>query len=270
MLVLLIGNGRTITNIVQNNQSLQRLSIFLDATGSVTNFATSGTFNSKSVNNGYIAQNLVILYDGKYNTRSGYNTEATTWQDLSGNDKDATLDGGYWQDNGVVLDGLDDGVFVGSNLQDIFSINNTIEIKVKFDELNSRDLIFGNYPNTNNINYEKYNLNNDTRLWVNGGNYSTYFGGAYTSNTDKYTLTYVWNKTEKKVEQYINGILRYTFTNDEIGNYNFTNFTSAWIGRDNRGAGNVAMKGTVYSFRVYNRNLTGDEITNNYNVDSSN
>lgn len=54
----------------------------------------------------------------EYKTQAGgHSTTVATWQDLSGNGNNGTLQGGTWQENGLLLDGTDDGVKI--NRQDL-------------------------------------------------------------------------------------------------------------------------------------------------------
>lgn len=57
---------------------------------------------------GYVKEGLQLYYDGIHNTRNGNNPNATAWEDLSGNKNDTTMynmdtDTGYYEENGYVF-----------------------------------------------------------------------------------------------------------------------------------------------------------------------
>ena len=61
----------------------------------------------------------------EYKTQAGgHSATTTTWQDLSGNGNNGTLQGGKWQTNGLLLDGTNDGVKI--NRQDLITM--TVEM----------------------------------------------------------------------------------------------------------------------------------------------
>ena len=220
-----------------------------------------------SFESNYLNSNLIMHYDGRNNTGNGYSSNATSWVDLSGNNRNGTLTGGIWNSLGLSFDGNDDNVYIGNQLKDLFKNNNTVEINVRFDVLSARDVLFGNYDVSNNINYEK-TTTNGVRTYVNAGKYDNNIASMYTSTTEVYTTTFVWDKINGKILLYINGILKNTFTSAEISNYNYE-YPAAYIGRDNR-TGATALDGTIYEVRVYDDILTAEEIKNNYYMDVMN
>ena len=45
----------------------------------------------------YVTSNLILHYDGMNNTGTGHSSSTTVWKDLSGNNKDGTLNGCTWR-----------------------------------------------------------------------------------------------------------------------------------------------------------------------------
>lgn len=46
---------------------------------------------------GYVTNNLMLHYDGIINSGTAHNSSVTTWKDLSGNNRDGTLNGCTWR-----------------------------------------------------------------------------------------------------------------------------------------------------------------------------
>ena len=80
--------------------------------------------------------------DGRNNTGNGYNSTVTTWNDLSGNNNNGTINGAIWDDNGLSFDGEDDVVFLGQ----INSNYLTYEAQFSINEIKAnRNNVLGNY-----------------------------------------------------------------------------------------------------------------------------
>lgn len=78
------------------------------------------------------------------------------------------------------------------------------------------------------------------------------------------SISYTLNKFNKQFNFITNGIIRETITKEAFSKkYDFTN---AWIGRDCR-TGDTCLQGTIYTIRIYNRELSNEEIQHNYNID---
>ena len=214
---------------------------------------------------GYVSDGLILHYDAIQNTREGHNSQATVWEDLSGNSKDSTLKGGIWAGNSLILNGSNEGVYIENKLSDLFKADNTIEIRVQFYE-DGRDIIIGNYSVSNNINYEKYS-NKQCRIYFNNGKLSEYSNSNTLNIGNFQTLTYVMNKKDGRIEIYkdSNKIDSATVESSHITNYN-SDWNSVWIGKDSR-TGSTCLKGEIRSVRVYNRILSSEEIIKNNQID---
>ncbi len=231
---------------------------------------TTPTTPTISYEANYVKSGLILHYDGRNNTGAGHQSVTSTWTDLSGNGKHGTIVGGVWTENGLSLDGVDDGVFLGSNLIDIFKSNNTLEISVMTSVLNSRDIYFGNYDVVNSINYEKRQAGMgpaQTRVYVNTGAYNGETPGIHHDGVVE-TYTWVWDKTNGQIIQYRNGNIIAIYSSPQISNYSY-NWSNAYVGRDSR-TGSTSLAGTIYNVRAYNKTLTQDEIIQNYNADKAN
>lgn len=222
----------------------------------------------------YVQDGLVLHYDGINNTGDGHDATATIWKDLSGNGNDGELqnfdmsDESGWTSNGLVLDGTDDGIYLADKMIDLYKDNATIEIVLNFTNSNNRDIIFGNYKQSNSVNIERGTSTGDyplrCRFYYNGGavDYVT-SNDIYEVNTD-ITIGYLFNKTDTSITFLKDGEIKESISNSNFGeDYDYT---SAWIGRDERGD-STSLQGSIYAIRIYNRLLTQEEIQQNYELD---
>ncbi len=216
---------------------------------------------------GYKYEGLILQYEGNNNTGNGHDMYTSTWKDLSGNSNDGSLENilyhsrSGWQYGAIGLDGVDDGIYLGNKLKDIFKNNNTIEILTQMDELSARDIFIGNFSTANSINYEK-DVNNALRAYINNGAIDKRTRNIITNNQETYQISYVFQHETNQIFIYVNGEQVFTSTEAEIGNYNY-DWLNVWIGRDSR-TGETSLKGKIYGVRIYNQALTAKEIENNY------
>jgi len=207
--------------------------------------------------NSIIQSGLVLHLDARiFNTVSG-----TTWFDLSGKGYHGTLTNGptfnSTNQGGIVFDGTNDYV----NL--VYSIitgtgNFTINQWVQSTSDNIGGCTFGNY---NAGNLEIFFGTNYIGMWLN--NNSTYLGTSpYSVTLPEFTTSPVMitaGRSGTTTFFYINGILKKQGSSSAvIGTGNFrigTNTTTT-----------EQFKGTVYTTQIYNRALTQEEITHNYNL----
>ncbi len=231
---------------------------------------SSGSTSEEDMIKVYSKEGLMLYYDGINNTRGGHDDKATTWTDLSGNDRDAELkyfsytEGSGWSKNGIVLDGTDDGVWVGDHLKDLFKDKAYIEFTLNLKMDNARDILMGNHNNvSNNMSFERYS-NTYLRFWWNSGKPDhRYNKSVFTANT-LIVVGYEYDKEAKSMSTYVNGKFSETYKSDNYAENQ--DFTKVWIGRDSR-TGETVMNGTIHAVRIYNRLLTQEEKNMNYITD---
>ena len=231
---------------------------------------SSGSTSEEDMIKVYSKEGLMLYYDGINNTRGGHDDKATTWTDLSGNDRDAELkyfsytEGSGWSKNGIVLDGTDDGIWVGDHLKDLFKDKAYIELTLNLKMDNARDILMGNHNNvSNNMSFERYN-NTYLRFWWNSGKPDhRYNKSVFTANT-LIVVGYEYDKEAKSMSTYVNGKFSETYKSDNYAENQ--DFTKVWIGRDSR-TGETVMNGTIHAVRIYNRLLTQEEKNMNYITD---
>lgn len=208
----------------------------------------------------YVKDGLILHYDAIDNTGSGHNATTTTWKDLSGNNNDATITGGTWENNHLKIATSNrdtNGIKTNNN----FPINftNTFNIVFQYTSDENVQPIFGSRSSTTNgFMLFNYVSNDGLALDTNGSNTRTKLTDRLKINTI-YNLTLTTSNNVAKI--YINGELINTvnITGTDL-NLPLTIFSSN--AQDNS-------VGNVYSVKVYNRELTEQEIKQNYDTDNS-
>ena len=216
----------------------------------------NGTFDEV---NGPIVTNGLQLWLEAANPNS-YSGTGTTWTDLSGNGNNGTLNNGVGFDSfngGLVFDGSND--YVDLNTNNIITGTNpfTFSCFYTITAFNSGGEIFGNYGVGSTTDY----------LWISGEygvylNGSVYFPGPLGPGTYHMAVT---RDSAGLVILYKNGVQvnSGTLASSILANKNFR------IGADVTSSGVVGgelLNGKIYQQLVYNRALTADEITQNYNA----
>ena len=190
--------------------------------------------------------------------QTSYPTTGTTWNDLVGSNNGTLTNGPTFNSNGassnIVFDGTDD--YVISNISKS-SFPNLITLSICFKLLSFIDvkglLQFAN-------------VLSDGTPWIlirtNGSNtMSWYLNGGYQINqtiltNTVYFLDLTYDGTTWRA--YKNGVLDGNWTGP-FGSYNGNYF---WVGNGYNGYINMQ----VYNTKLYNRNLSSQEILQNYNA----
>jgi hypothetical protein len=202
-------------------------------------------------------------------------TSGTTWTDASGNGYNATLQGTptYVSNNGGGIR-LNNTTFGGTDYisvpYNIASTTSTIEIVASFNPTSNWATIWGNEAYSFNRGYFAYMANASTITW-----------GSPTANTTNAIITasnvirhwtFVINGTSKSL--YLNGTqLGTTATLNNPGSYATSEFyfgarhTNGGTGpADKMNNSNSSLYPVFYQMRLYNKALSGSEITQNYNA----
>lgn len=238
---------------------------------------SSGT---ESINTAYVEEGLILHYDSLNNTGKGHSETTTVWKDLSKNDNDANISGATWVENYLSFDGIDD---IASTIKDLnFEESKALTIEFIGQNNNTRGtkIIMELYENSNiadcgfyvdtgeygyqditmamkydrggNINHKMVNNIFDNTF----SNYTIQFDS--TKPYDQYISIYK-NRTEYEVGLVGDGLAVADLSNRTILNHKL------YIGARFDGTLNSNMN--IMAIRVYNRELTQDEIKQNYDVD---
>jgi hypothetical protein len=214
---------------------------------------------------GYVTNGLQLLFDGKDNQGTGsHSNTATTWKDLSGNNKNGTLTkmdtNSCWTNEGLKFDGVDDCVMV--------------------TEMNYENVTLEAVASAKMRSKTQYVIAN-----VEGGGYGIYFTSgkklgaqifgatskAYKSMTSavktadrKYSWSGSYDASIQKVRWSGDTFYAQTVLNEPIGKP-ANNTYIAIGGNPSRNYVNADyLEGTVYCARIYNRALTDEEVSVNF------
>jgi len=222
---------------------------------------------------GYVSNGLMCLYDGEYNSKFGKSKKTKTWYDLSKNNNNATLKNfdfnktSGWTGNSLLLDGKNDWV----SMQKIYNNNMTVEIALKI--LNEKDgkklYVIDNYE-SGGMGIEK-NTSGYMLGAVNvDGSYYTALSNNKINDNKKYSLTLqydgsniLYRENDIKYNTYAEGRIK-----EPINSTRFAlGVNASGENYDNMESSEAFNNFEVYSVRIYNRALTDEEISQNYNVD---
>lgn len=235
----------------------------------INSFGTPNTTSDGSVSITCFSNSGLVLHLDAGNTTS-YNGSGTTWNDLSGNGSNVTLTNTtYSSANGgsIVFNGTTSYADFTANIGNTNVV--TVEMWVKTNSLTSPiGMYFG---------FGLYDV------WTSGGNigYNTSAGdlqGVNSSQVDLLGIVGGWRhlvfvmnsgaKTNNKI--YVNGesqTMSQVYGTFNTANANFNSGVgriSSW-----RNDLNWRMNMHVANFKIYNRELTQQEITNNFNANKS-
>ena len=201
--------------------------------------------------------------------KDSYNRTGTTWNDISGNGNNGTLTNGPTFDSedygSIVFDGVDDYVNLGDVLFPSGTTDFTIDIWVNFKDSVVNDYVFSKGSAAAGI-------AGSTFYMVTGTNYVRFTATDSTPTRSTsvehqgvvinqwYNFTYTYNGTT--ITGYRDG--GNIMTNTSItGSLQYVN-QPIRIGTHTYGSANPNMD--VSNFKIYNRALTQDEITQNFNA----
>jgi hypothetical protein len=218
-----------------------------------------------------IVTNGLVLNLDAINPNS-YPQSGTIWYDTSGNNNNGTLTNGTaWIPNGsqtsFSFDGVDDLVNCG-NTTSILSITNQLTFGgfVKFNTFGTfRRFIFkdngteGVFESFYNPNVSKF----DFELVTSSGRTSVRSTTTPSINTIYYLIgTY----DGLNIKIYVNGVLENTVS--KTGNISIGPGGGLFLGNTNGGANPYSfyLNGNIYSTQIYNRALSADEVSQNYNA----
>ena len=244
-----------------------RLDIGYNSIGTVMNFTIRVAGFQAEVGS------LVTDY---YPTTGTIKNRGTTWTDLSGNGNNGTLTGGptYSSSNGgsIVFDGSNDYVS-GPTFSSVlnYQTSGTIECFFKIISSPSADFVdiwgFANQSTTRVIWFESSTIVLDNLRFVwrlssgSLGAIDTNIAPSTNRNINQVVCSYEVISTDITFRVYING----TFYNSSTVSGSLTNSPSLPLSI----GGNLGIQSfncNIYNFKIYNRALTAQEISQNFNA----
>jgi len=212
----------------------------------------------------YSQKGLLLHYDGIENTSNGHSNSVATWYDLSGKGNNGTVNNSAtWNNNYLSFDGTDDYISITNN--PLYKNKYTINFVVLGNTLSSHTL----YSNRSSMG------TGISIFWLNTGNIR-FDTGATTyqwntgiavpvSNINVITLT----KNSIGRKMYLNGneVATTTTVGDSTGLTN--GITTIGVSQTSGASFSNYFSGSIYSYMVYDRVLTNNEIKENYKLNAS-
>lgn len=225
---------------------------------------------------GYEKLGLVLQYDGVNNTKAGHSDTTGIWEDLVEN-KNGKLqnfsqsEGSGWTAKGLQFDGIDDWV---KSINPLFKqIGDTPNMTVEIVYSNSKEDYQGIISFTHHVNQYAYmdlwpTGQYGTMIWFYYDNWDTSerkIDSVSFENIYNKTLTVSYGKNDTKRFAYKNGNnLSYL---DMAYQYSGWKGDQFYLGRAIDDEIHYYFQGIINSVRIYDRELTTEEIQNNYQVD---
>lgn len=208
-----------------------------------------------------VKDGLVLWYDFKTIKNTSFNnTTATNLYNNNNNNngilKNFSYNGESGYNNGLKFDGIDDYISLDMSIGKNFSISTTVYIDNVANNyiLSSSNVYF--YLRKSGYHLDLSIVNNLSRQELfRVDNFFVEFLNK------KINISYVIDSDNKKVYLYINHSLYKTFNMGEVARSNM-NITGIGVWNNN-----YFFKGSIYSFKVYNKSLSNDEIEHNYNLE---
>ena len=210
-----------------------------------------------------VTDGLVLALDAA--DVSSYPGSGTTWTDLSGNGNNGTLTNGpTYSDSSILFDGSDDYVRLPASSTLGKSIYYTTSAWIRYEDTGYTGWMIV----CDSVNY---GVGGGYMMWISSDSPATgkllaSYDGSWRFSTIRIppnTWTNVCiSKNNNQVSFYVNGQFDITRT------YNFNSSTSSTvvdIGRSPRNP-NYRFNGNISQVSIYNRALTAQEISQNYNA----
>jgi len=219
--------------------------------------------NMTVLNNNYpsiVTDGLVLNLDAGF--VSSYPRTGTTWKDLSGSGKVGNLI------NGVGYDSENNGSLVFDGVDDYILLSSSVTVSIPFTlsaTLNTIDISPSNGRQISGYSGNRFRLLPNRGVWLAGSDSTSETRGIVFINTPLYPIGEDFNLTvtvglDNVVIIYVNGVNVYssTFTYTD-----FLTFRTSTIGEWFTSSP-VRLYGDLYSYRVYEKVLSPDEVLQNY------
>lgn len=241
----------------------------------------------KNIGLGYIKKGLALHYDGIVNTRSGNNPEAISWEDLSENKNDTIMynmnsDNGYYEENGYVFKENSSYMEISKEFPINTEEGNTIEVVcnpyIGSPYVSQIPIWFGTPEAINGTSIMLVITHNDYNSPYIGRMNTSYFPpqnntivrGKNVSIATTIPIEAYGQQTTNQTTApniYINGDFLYKLNKISTTASAVQN-KKCEIGRSwQHLAENRSFYGKIFAIRVYNRQLTEEEIRSNYEID---
>lgn len=236
---------------------------------------TSNDFASGNSSPNIVTSGLLVHLDAS--NSSSYSGSGTTWSDLSGNGNHATLGNGVTYSNehsgSMSFDGVDDYISMPSSSFPTGNFPFSVDTVVNWEN-GYHDVLFYYGYDRGQPETPVFSINNSNHLVFEFGSGHGYLEGTTSlTQNQNYLLTVTYSGSE--INLYIDGQLEATraYSGANLRTDNAVNGDNAAIGQTFSNFGNVdtphgygRFKGEIPEFRFYNKALTQEEVTQNYDA----
>lgn len=225
--------------------------------------------------NNYVSSDLYVQYDGiKNESRTKpHSTSMRTWNNVAPNAKtpNGTMTGfnagsGWTTDNGLLFDGVDDYIDTGFK-EATFAQDFTISTIVTIAEIKKYRGLWGPHrgsPENAGLHAQSFEDGSAISFgywWGTGANATSISADKLLQKKVQITNVY---QGGKELKTYLNGVFIGKVPLGGVLNPVVEN--NFWVGKTFPDIDRY-FKGKMYNFMIYNRDLTEEEVKQNYNVD---
>lgn len=203
----------------------------------------------------YVTDGLIHWWDAIDNTSNGHDSSVTTWKDLVGDMDLSKLSGSTssWESDALVFTGNSNSEWTADSSETIY--NKTVEVAITVTQSSSRLVLFAFSSNL----IGKFAVFQDNSFNVTGVSGKSYDTGE-NSILDLHHIAGVYGATGDIAGVYGNGTPK--TQGDSTHGFSGTE-PHMVVG----GTVHYSFIGKIHSIRMYNRQLTADEIARNYASD---
>lgn len=227
-------------------------------------FTTTFTVTVTHATPTYVTDGLISRWDGIENTRNGHNASVTTWEDLVGS-HDLVMNASTkvsWDTDGLIFSGQSNQ-HLADTTSGFGSDAVTVEIVLIPSEAVSA---FVGWFGQSGLQRSAcvYSDNTFSGTGASGKTYNT----GTVALTGVHSVSFVYNANAATGVYRCNNVI----ASQGSPSHSFSvseNYNTVRIGNQMGSSGNYGFKGKICAIRVYNRQLTADELTQNYNLDLS-
>lgn len=234
----------------------------------------TATFNVTVSALSYVTDGLIHRWDGIQNTANGHDSSVTTWKDLIGSYDLAFKDTGgtalVWNTDSLSFNGSSYAYVWAASGQSETANDKTIEIVCKPSTQGSSAATITQTFSPGSANADaigKVSIFSDKTVSAKGQSGNTYATGL-SSYTAINSIVATFTSTPAVNKVYVNNteLSLSTSTHSMKNTYNRMVVGASKQGDGDTGTG-YWFTGKIYAIRIYNRNLTAEEIAQNYAVD---
>ena len=229
--------------------------------------------------NGYVSDGLVVWYDGISNSGTIHSNSVTSWENLAEKTGNATISGTTWYSHYLSFDGENDYARFTNPLYDKIGGAPDITAEINFQQIEE------SYGGVLDMSGKVNEGTGHMRIWTGAATRDFQYSVSIDTNTlnEKPYYTYYASKEEYPIDNryyvvfgkgderafvYIDGEEKYSATYNASDLYGWDRST-AYLGRspDVNDSTWYYLNGYIFNLRLYNRELTEEEMLQNKLVD---